>query len=256
MPGKIKITKYKIKVSKERLYCGDKHRPVKIAILSDMHGRPYDDVIRLTKFCKPDLIAAPGDIIEHKHKGHSLGIDFLAEAAKIAPVFFSCGNHEKVLPEFERKKLLDAGVHVVDNTYEEIRIGDARIFVGGLPSAQCIERKSKTGNISSGLLSVDGKSLKAFASVDGFKILLCHNPEYYDKFIRKLDIDIICSGHAHGGQIRLFGRGVFAPGQGLFPKYTSGVYENRLVVGCGLANHSFIPRVCNPREIVILTLYS
>ncbi len=266
MSDKIKITKYKIKVNKNRLYCGDKRRPVKIAILSDMHGRPYDDVIKITELCRPDLIAAPGDIIEHKHKGYDLGVNFLAEAAKIAPVFFSCGNHEKTLTKSEIKKLIDSGVHLVDNTYEEIRIGDARIYVGGLPSAQYVERNSKTsdlfykikgiGNIPSELLCIDNKSLKAFASADGFKILLCHNPEYYDKFIRKLDIDITCSGHAHGGQIRIFGRGVFAPGQGLFPKYTSGVYENRLVIGCGLANHSFIPRICNPREVVILTLYS
>ena len=77
MSDKIKITKYKIKVNKNRLYCGDRRRPVKIAILSDMHGRPYDDVIKITELCRPDLIAAPGDIIEHKHKGYDLGVDFL-----------------------------------------------------------------------------------------------------------------------------------------------------------------------------------
>ena len=84
------------------------------------------------------------------------------------------------------------------------------------------------------------------------KVLICHHPEYYPKYLKDMPIDIIVSGHAHGGQWRFFGRGVFAPGQGLFPKYTSGVYDGRLVVSRGLKKTIIPPRIFNPREVVII----
>ena len=100
----------------------------------------------------------------------------------------------------------------------------------------------------------DLRWLERFSAFQGFKLLLCHHPEYYPVYIKPLDIDIILSGHAHGGQWRLFGRGVFAPGQGLFPALTSGVYDNRLVVSRGLANTAGVPRIFNPTELVIVKL--
>ena len=74
-------------------------------------------------------------------------------------------------------------------------------------------------------------------------------------FLKKYkDIDLILAGHAHGGQIRLFGHGLYAYGQGLFPKYTKGIYDGKLIVSAGLANTSRFPRINNPPEIVFLTL--
>ena len=96
--------------------------------------------------------------------------------------------------------------------------------------------------------------LENFSSEDKFSILLCHHPEYYPKYLKNKNIDLILSGHAHGGQIRLFGRGLFAPGQGALPKYDGGVFDNRLVVGRGLANTAFVPRLFNPREIVCVDI--
>jgi predicted MPP superfamily phosphohydrolase len=113
----------------------------------------------------------------------------------------------------------------------------------------------------------------------GYRILLCHHPEYRDRYLRKLsaqsdgrgvpsagrndqaenlDIDLILSGHAHGGQWRLYNPfkrqwiGVFAPGQGLWPRWTKGVYEGRLVVSAGLSNTVSVPRLFNPTEIVYI----
>ena len=96
--------------------------------------------------------------------------------------------------------------------------------------------------------------LKEFSQKDGFKILLCHHPEYYEDHIRLYNIDLILSGHAHGGQWRFFGRGVYAPGQGILPKYTSGLYEERLLVGRGLGNHHIIPRINNKKELIFITV--
>ena len=84
-------------------------------------------------------------------------------------------------------------------------------------------------------------------------MLLCHHPEYYEKYLKDRPIDLIVSGHAHGGQWRFFGRGVLAPGQGLFPKYTYGVHDDRLVIGTGLKKGSvLIPRLFNSPEVVFI----
>ena len=94
--------------------------------------------------------------------------------------------------------------------------------------------------------------LKDFERQDGFKLLLCHHPEYRDRYLKGRKIDLILAGHAHGGQIRILDQGLFAPGQGLLPRYTSGVHGN-MVISRGLSNTaSFIPRLGNPPEIVYL----
>ena len=94
--------------------------------------------------------------------------------------------------------------------------------------------------------------LENFCAVEKPKILLCHHPEYYVPYIQKADIDLTVCGHAHGGQWRIFGRGIYAPGQGLFPKYTAGVLDQKCVISRGLGNHTWIPRIFNRRELVII----
>lgn len=91
--------------------------------------------------------------------------------------------------------------------------------------------------------------------MDGFRILMCHHPEYYPEHIRRSSIDLTVSGHAHGGQVRLFGQGLYAPGQGILPKYTSGFYDSgRLLVSKGLSNLTWVPRLWDPCELVLLHL--
>ena len=76
------------------------------------------------------------------------------------------------------------------------------------------------------------------------------------EYIKKTNIDMTISGHAHGGQWRIFGRGLYAPGQGFFPKYTSGLIEDRFIVSRGLANNALLPRFFNPRELIIINFES
>ena len=101
--------------------------------------------------------------------------------------------------------------------------------------------------------------LDEFEQQEGFRLLLCHHPEYYPLYLRERKIGLIFSGHCHGGQWRFYSpihgetRGVFAPGQGLFPKLTSGIHDGKLVISRGLCNTSFIPRINNPTEIVYIT---
>ena len=98
--------------------------------------------------------------------------------------------------------------------------------------------------------------LQEFEDESGYRILLSHHPEYWSLREPQLcehPIDLVLSGHAHGGQIRLFNRGIYAPSQGWMPKYTSGVFEGEhgnMVVSRGLANTASVPRLFNEPELV------
>ena len=96
--------------------------------------------------------------------------------------------------------------------------------------------------------------LNEFDSLDGFKILLSHHPEYYPRYIKETGINLTLSGHAHGGQWIFFGKGVFAPGQGIFPKYTSGMHDGRFIVSRGLGNPHLIPRINNAPEFIVINI--
>ena len=101
----------------------------------------------------------------------------------------------------------------------------------------------------------DPAVLERFRRLEGTpKILLSHHPEYYMPFLRDLGMDLVACGHAHGGHWRLFGRGVYAPGQGLFPKYTAGVVDGVCVISRGLGDHTSIPRLFNEPELVMIRL--
>ena len=236
----------------------------RFSVISDLHGCDPTQAIEHLREISPDFILAPGDIFERvdglraKHnKMNEKGFLLLTEAAKIAPTFYSCGNHEiggtrswaKGLNfnRFDRaewseenaEKLRQSGVIFLDDGY----VVSNGIAFGGL---------------SSGILNEGGKPnlewLDGFCREECPKVLLCHHPEYFDKYLKERDIDLVVSGHAHGGQWRFFGRGVFAPGQGIFPKYTSGVYCGRLAVSRGMKKGGFIPRLFNPTEILTVTV--
>jgi len=255
----MKITEYKLKSK-------NLSKKIKIALVSDVHDRPVDKIIDALKEIKPDIIAIPGDLTTRldlsegeaavNERGeivsHENAWRLLREAVKIAPTYYSLGNHElcghyykrnfghRILPE-NLAKIKESGAVFLDDTY--VRVGNT--VIGGLT----------TGKTNPDLVPHTGW-LDGFASADGFKILLCHHPEYYSKYLQKYKFDLILSGHAHGGQIRLFGRGLYAPGQGIMPKYTAGVHDGRLVIGTGLCNTGgIIPRLFNPREIVTVEIF-
>lgn len=95
-----------------------------------------------------------------------------------------------------------------------------------------------------------------FTEQRGYRILLSHHPEYYPQYLKDLKIDLVLSGHCHGGQWRYYSpfrkvwQGIYGPGQGLFPRLTSGVHDGKLVVSRGLSNPSIVPRINNPTEII------
>lgn len=249
--------------------------PVKcvIALVTDLHEFDPAPVLEILREVKPDVIAVAGDTLERHHRGENLdkgdksycsrlicaGIQaaekldallhlesqevqtenayrFFREAGRIAPVVLSRGNHELFLTPEDRVVMAEAGVTLLDNESTEI----GGILFGGLTSKQV------TG-------ALDMEFQERFSVSPKYKVLLCHHPEYYP-YLSQYSIDLILSGHCHGGQIRIFGRGIFAPGQGLFPKYHHGVYDGQLVVSTGCANTAPIPRWGNEPEVVIVRL--
>lgn len=242
------------------------HLRLKIAVLADIHDRPITKAIAEVKAEKPNLIVIPGDLLtghltkdawdtEESHFGHEKrpwktptnAVRLLRELCAIAPTYFSLGNHEHAWNALDIAFAEELGVHVLKDCYERI---SAELLIGGLTSRRrCDEKVSSCGP--------DESWLRDFAAEQGYKILLMHEPQLWPKVVRNHKIDLTISGHAHGGQWRFFGFGVFSPGQGLFPKLTKGFYfQNRLLVSAGLSNTAPIPRLFNPTELVIVTIGS
>ncbi len=257
--SKLATTFYKIRASCTSV------RGVRLAVIADLHstrGRTADSAIEILKAQKPDYILAAGDIFERLDgrsiSGMEAGLELLRASAAIAPTFYSIGNHENggtaswnklkwfviryITPHYDSlvlEKIKATGAHLLDDEYTSLN----GIYFGGLSSGMINEKHAP-----------HTEWLDGFCAEKGAKILLCHHPEYYKKYLRARDIDLIVSGHAHGGQWRFFGRGVFAPGQGLFPRYTSGVHDGRLVISRGLKPSGTIPRIFNKPEVVIIDL--
>lgn len=237
------VVEYRVKNKKIKM-------PLCATILSDLHLSDPTPVITLLQKIVPDVILAPGDLMEDLRSAQSVacqfqGLTLLSAAARIAPTFYSLGNHEKEPCSVALQAIKDTGAVLLNRSSSEAFAG---LYIGGLDS------HVKSGTRKT--LPPDLSFVKQFSAyqTDRCKILLCHNPEYYVPYLRAEDIDIIVSGHAHGGQWRLFGRGLYAPGQGLFPRYTMGVYENRLVVSAGLGGMTRVPRINNPAQVVVLHL--
>lgn len=239
--------------------------PICAALISDTHGRIIDDLAEAAAEAAPDLIIVPGDAIENKRPGHPDGVRMLARLAAVAPVFFSVGNHERALSREQTDGLAEAGIHCVDLSTERFSVRGTQLCIGGVPSASYENGERCETSLAELLFTPRARAelpqktvdyIAEFSAEGGAKLLLCHHPEYYRRYLRDCDTGIICAGHAHGGQIRLFGHGLYAPGQGFFPRYTSGVHDGRFVISRGLTNHSFPPRIFNRPELVILHIYT
>lgn len=219
-------------------------RPLRIAVASDIHAtKDFLRIVEELKQIKPDFTVIPGDLC-HYADDCRIPLEFLKEAVQISPVYYSFGNHERNTDESVFENI--DGVHLLNDKYEVF--GD--VIIGGLRSG--FRGQAENAVMETPVPNLD--FLDEFESLSGVKLLLCHHPEYYPKYLRDRNVDLIFSGHAHGGQWRFFGRGVFAPGQGLFPKYTNGLYDDKLMVSPGLANTVIVPRFFNPRSLMIVDI--
>ena len=209
-----------------------------LAVVSDLHDGPYEENLPLLR--SADAILVVGDLVE-RHSGRwKRAAAFLKDAPRCAPTFYAIGNHER---KFGRLDLYWPHVEQSDAVLLDDRFVRFRgIVLGGLSSGARQER-------------VRAELVEEMAAQPGFKLLLCHHPEYYPRYIQGRGIDLTLSGHAHGGQVRLFGRGLYAPDQGVLPRLTAGFYdEGRLLVSRGMTNSNGLPRWGNPCELIMLHL--
>ena len=232
----------------------------KIVQLSDLHSKSFgnnqSDLVKKVKKVNPDLIVFTGDLIDSDRYDEKISLTLMEKLVQIAPVYYVTGNHEWWSGKFNslEDKLKDTGVQVMRNTVEEIIIGNDKIQMIGIDdpakvNESYVERAIAEEDITN--------SIKGFEEGVDFKILLSHRPELFSLY-SQYEFDVVFSGHAHGGQVRIpFIGGLVAPNQGLFPEYSSGMHDvdnTTMIVNRGLGN-SIIPlRVFNRPEIVVVTL--
>ncbi len=218
---------------------------VKILHLSDLHGKSFGKdnakLLEIAEKVKPDFIAFTGDIIhKYREKDIAVALAFVEKASRVAPFVYVSGNHEMRKTSFRalKVKLKAAGAVVLDNETAE----QCGLSVTGLNAADC--KNNKVYEIA--------------PKTDKFKILLAHMPQFFVRYARA-GYDLVLSGHAHGGQWRIpFTRvGIYAPGQGLFPKYCSGRHicgGTHMIISRGLGNSECPLRLFNRPEAVIITI--
>lgn len=220
-------------------------------VLADIHARRVEECIDVLEQNKPDIILIPGDLVDgaaiEKCSEHNRFIDtailHLNRFSKIAPTYYSIGNHEKQLTEEEIVELCKSDAVVLNNRWVNV---SQDLYIGGLSSGRNYHDKRASQN-------PDTRFIAEFERIHGFKILLSHHTEYYEPFLKGRDIDLIISGHAHGGQVRIGNQGLYAPGQGLFPRYTSGIHDGKLIVSRGIAGTELFPRINNKPEVVYIS---
>lgn len=232
----------------------------RIAQVSDLHNAEFGDgnqrLLDMLREAEPDMIAITGDLIDSRKTNIAVALAFAEEAVRIAPCYYVSGNHEARVPEYRELKagLEAAGVTVLDDARVEIEISGKSITVIG------VNDPSFHADYLTSDAAVMDRKLSELPSEDAdFTILLSHRPELFDTYVAH-NMDLVLTGHAHGGQFRLpLIGGLLAPNQGLFPKYDDGLYSEgntNMIVSRGLGN-SIIPfRFNNRPEVVLIELKS
>jgi len=231
----------------------------RIAQVSDLHnaefGEGNEKLIELLSQTDPDIIVITGDLIDSRHTDIEIALEFARQAIKLAPVYYVSGNHEARVREYEDLKmgLAEAGVIVLEDQKVQIMREGESISILGIddPSFQEDYLFGDAASVTSSALSeLQNES-------DGYTILLAHRPELFETYVDS-GVDLVFSGHAHGGQFRLpFVGGLVAPNQGFFPEYDAGLFSEgstTMIVSRGVGN-SIIPiRFNNRPEIILVTL--
>lgn len=235
----IKTTRYEAEL--------DVERGIKIVHLSDLHaktfGRGNARLVGKIMREKPDMIAITGDIIHlYRERDKRVALGLVSSLAEIAPVLYVSGNHEMRNKgyRFFRKDLMEAGACVLDDCTVDI----CGLTVTGL----------NCSSLKNGVLS----EIKPDKDKVGNAVLLAHMPQHIERYAAE-GYGLVLCGHAHGGQWRIpfTGAGVYAPGQGLFPKLTSGVHicgNTKMIISRGLGNSECPLRLFNRPEIVVVNI--
>ena len=229
----------------------------RIAQVSDLHnkdfGEGYGQLLTLLSQINPDIIVVTGDLIDSRQTDLDVALEFAWQAGKIARVYYVSGNHEARVPEYEDLKtgLVKAGVVILENQKVQITREGESITLMGIDDPS-FQEDYLFGDSE----SVARQAIENLQNVsDGYTVLLSHRPELFDLYV-ETGMDLVFSGHAHGGQFRLpFVGGLVAPNQGFFPKYDAGQFtgENTtMIVSRGVGNSIIPMRFNNRPEIIVV----
>ena len=242
----------------------------RIAHISDLHntemGKGNEKLLAMLRDAAPDMIAITGDLIDSRNTDIEVALQFVREAVKIAPCYYVPGNHEARLSKSNYEKLenglLGAGVIVLHDSEMILEKNGESISIIGIDDPNCYsasigitdindEPDTKIGS------TMDPDRIATLSTVDSFTVLLSHRPECFEQYA-EADVDLVLSGHAHGGQFRLpFIGGLVAPNQGLFPKYDAGLYTDEntnMIVSRGIGNSIISFRINNRPEVMLIEL--
>lgn len=234
----------------------------KIVQLSDLHSKKFGEnqevLIEKVKNLNPEIIVITGDLVDSKRYDAAASLRIMKELVKYYPVYFVTGNHESWSGRYDNleKELKRQNVIVLRNEHVRIQKDGQEIYLLGIDDpAFTVKNNDENEEIT----TVKNEVVKAKNTIgsDGYKLLLSHRPELLQVYAEQ-QIDLVLSGHAHGGQVRLpFIGGLVAPNQGVLPKYTAGLYEEQntsMIVSRGLGNSVIPQRVFNRPEIVVVQL--
>ena len=227
---------------------------VRIAVVSDLHGARYGKnqsrILSALDQANPDAVLLLGDIFdEHNHNEQSYVL--LSELSGKFDCYFIFGNHEYKSGEIEqiRSALEQAGIPILSGTDTTLDVNGTKVQIFGIDDILGGSVKQQKQLASAAEKRID----------DVFSILAIHAPNGVESYL-SYGFDLMLSGHTHGGQIILPGimNGLYAPGQGLLPKYGGGRYDfddQTLIISRGLARKPlWLPRVFNPPELVLVDL--
>ena len=231
----------------------------RIVQVSDLHnaqiGNDNSKLLEMIQIAQPDIIVITGDLIDSWKTDLDVAIDFVGSAVQIAPCYYVTGNHEARIAEYDtlKQNLIELGVTVLDDTARTIQYQGSEISIIGIndPSFYAYYLiGDEEASIENSLNSIGIEK-------DQFQVLLSHRPEFFSVY-ENYGIDLVFSGHAHGGQFRLpFLGGLYAPNQGILPQYDAGLYQagnTSMVVSRGIGNSLFPFRFNNRPEIIAIEL--
>ncbi|MGN0802337.1 MAG: metallophosphoesterase [Candidatus Faecivicinus sp.] len=235
---------------------------VRIALVTDLHSCRYgtgqNALIKAVDDLAPDLVLLGGDIFDDDLPDESAEL-FLAGIADRYPCYYVTGNHEYLsgADRFSVKMsiLRNCGVTILSGECVTVRVNGENINICGVDDPEAF---AQAPDEQEGFLE-QLRRVNSASDNGCYTVLLSHRPEYFDTYVH-CGFDMVLCGHAHGGQWRLppILNGLFAPNQGLFPKYAGGQYtqsDTIMIVSRGLARESTrIPRIFNRPELLLIEL--
>lgn len=228
---------------------------VRLAVVTDFHSSDNaDDVVAMVASCAPDAVLLVGDLFDDdtQNRPTERTLSLMRQLSALYPCYYVSGNHEAWTGEMDAlyQQTEEAGVTVLRMSSGVLTVRGQRIALCGVPDPY--------ETVLSGAPDTEEQLRQALEDVDSadFTVLLAHRPELLAKYAQ-FPLDLVVSGHAHGGQVRIPGvlNGLYAPNQGWFPKLAGGAYTQdgtTLIVSRGLAVRTRLPRIFNRPEVVLV----